>query len=102
MKNKVDKQSQWWKYAAGTIPFVCSAILVLLDFIGWQNLHNKVVFVILITFFATGVLWWWWAVDKIVFLTNTLMSTEKEFLNLKKEINSIQEDIKSLDERNKI
>jgi hypothetical protein len=101
MKNKIQKQLQWWKYAAGTIPFIALAIIVLLDFVGWTELHNKLLFTILIIFFSTGVLWWWWAVDKIVYLTKLLIDSERKFLEIKYEINSIKKDVESLDERSK-
>ena len=96
-----NSQAQWWKYAAGTIPFACLAIIVLLDFIGWTDFHNKVLFFILLSFFVTGVLWWWWAVDTIVSLTKTLISADQKFLELKNEIRSVKEDVKSLDESSK-
>ncbi len=92
------KESQWWKYAAGTIPFVLLTALVLLDMLGWADLHNKVLFVILVGFFTSGVIWWWWAIDTIADLTRLLIKTEKDFKELKTEIKSIKQDVKSLDE----
>ena len=99
MKNTIT-QSQWWKYAARTVPFVSLAAIVLLDLIGWADLHNKVLFMILIGFFTSGVIWWW-AIDTIADLTRLLIKTEKDFKELKTEIKSIKEDVKSLDELSK-
>lgn len=101
MKNNIQQQSQWWKYAAGTLPFVALAIVVLLDLIGWTELHTKLLFTTLIIFFSSGVVWWWWAVDKIVYLTKLLIDSERKFDELKSEISSIKQDVKSLDERSK-
>jgi hypothetical protein len=97
MKDKIYTQAQWWKYAAGTLPFIGLASIVLMDVVGWSNLHNKVLSLILISFFAAGVLWWWWAVDKIMHLTKLLIDTEKKFDELKTEIKSIKQEVKSLD-----
>jgi hypothetical protein len=97
MKFNINTQSIWWKYAAGTLPFVSLVIIVLLDIIGWTALHNKILFIILIGFFASGVIWWWWAIDKIVSLTNLLINTEKKFDEIKTEIKIIKQEIKSLD-----
>jgi len=97
MKDKIYTQAQWWKYAAGTLPFVGLASVVLMDVVGWSNLHNKVLFSILISFFAAGVLWWWWAIDKIVHLTQLLINTEKKFDEIKTEIKIIKQEVKSLD-----
>ena len=99
--NNYKDQARWWKYAAGTIPFACLAIIVLLDIIGWTDLHNKVLFFILLGFFITGVMWWWWAVDTIVSLTKMLISADEKFLELKNEISSIKQEVKSLDESSK-
>jgi hypothetical protein len=99
MKNK--DYTHWWKHTVVTIPFIALALLIIIDFIGWTELHNKVLFFILIGFFTLGVIWWWWAVDTIVSLTKTLISADEKFLELKKEISSIKEDVKSLDESSK-
>ncbi len=95
------KESQWWKYAAGTVPITCLSLLVLLDMMAWTDLHNKVLFVILIGFFTCGVIWWWWAVDKIISLTKLLMKTENNLLEISKEVIEIKKEIKSLDELSK-
>lgn len=100
MENK-NFQARWWKYAAGTIPFVCLAIIVLLDTIGFTRLLDQFLFFVIIGFFTTGVVWWWWAVDTMVSLTNTLILTDKKFLELKNQILSIKKDVISLDERSK-
>jgi len=97
MNKKIYKQAQWWKYAAGTLPFFSLALVVLLDIVGWTDLHNKILFTILIVFFTSGVLWWWWAIDKIVYLTSLLIETENKFIEIKKEIANVREEVKSLD-----
>jgi Tfp pilus assembly protein PilO len=97
MKLNINTQVLWWKYAAGTLPFLGLATVVLLDIIGWTDLHNKVLFIILIGFFISGVIWWWWAIDKILKLTTLLINTEKKFDELKTEITSIKQQVKSLD-----
>jgi len=97
MKNTTIKQSKWWKYAAGTIPFCCLAILVLLDIIGWTGVHTRVLFVILITFFTAGVLWWWWAVDKIIELTMLLRKTQLNLIEVTVEVIKIKKEVDSLD-----
>jgi Tfp pilus assembly protein PilO len=97
MKFNISIQSIWWKYAAGTLPFIGLAIIVLLDIIGWTALHNKILFIILIGFFTSGVIWWWWAIDKIVRLTTLLINTEKKFDEIKTEIKIIKQEVKSLD-----
>jgi Tfp pilus assembly protein PilO len=97
MKFNINTQAQWWKYAAGTLPFIGLAIIVLLDIIGWTALHNKILFIILIGFFTSGIIWWWWAIDKIVRLTTLLINTEKKFDEIKTEINAIKQQVKSLD-----
>jgi hypothetical protein len=101
MIDKIQKQSKWWKYAAGTLPFVALTIVVLLDLIGWTEIHTKILFIILIIFFSSGVVWWWWAVDKIVHLTKLLIEAEHKFDDLKNEIKSIKRDIESLDSNSK-
>jgi Zn-dependent protease with chaperone function len=91
------KQSQWWKYAAGTIPFCCLAILVLLDIIGWTSIHTQFLFIILITFFTAGVLWWWWAVDKIIELTMLLKKTQLNLIEVTVEVIKIKKEVELLD-----
>jgi hypothetical protein len=97
MKANLDKQSTWWRYAAGTIPSVVVAVLVLLDIIGWSGEYNKIIFIILLSFFTTGVLWWWWAIDKILELSKLLLDTEKKFTELTTEIKLIQTELNSID-----
>jgi Tfp pilus assembly protein PilO len=97
MNKNTQTHSRWWKYAAGTVPFVSLAAIVLLDLLGWADLHNKVLFVILVGFFTSGVIWWWWAIDTIADLTRLLIKTEKDFNELKTEIKSIKQEVKSLD-----
>jgi uncharacterized protein YacL len=100
MKLNTHIKPQWWKYAAGIIPSVGLAVIVLFDLVGWTELHNKILFTILIIFFTFGVVWWWWAIDKIVRLTNMMVDTEKKFDELKTEIKLIKKDVKSLDSSN--
>jgi hypothetical protein len=97
MKYNLAKQSTWWRYAAGTVPSVVVAVLVLLDVIGWSGEYNKVIFIILLCFFTTGVLWWWWAIDKIVELSKLLLEAENKFSELKTEIKFIQKELNSVD-----
>jgi hypothetical protein len=102
MKDKIYKQTQWWKYAAGTLPVVCLFALFFIDIIGWQETYKKFFFAIVIVFVALGGFWWWWAIDKIVTLTSVLLKTEKIMSEIQSEIKFIKNDVKSLDERNKI
>jgi Tfp pilus assembly protein PilO len=98
MKN-LHKQSQWWKYAAGILPFACLIVLVLLELIGWSDLHNRVLFIILVGFFITGAIWWWWAIDKIINLTALLIQSDQKFTEIKEEIKEIKKEVESLDNR---
>lgn len=97
MTLNIKKQSQWWKYAAGTIPMVCLAILVTIDLANWSHMHNQLLGVLLLCFFTVGVLWWWWAVDKIIQLVKLLMETETKFAELKEELKKIKNEVKLID-----
>lgn len=93
----IQKQSQWWKYAAGTIPMVCLAILVIIDLANWSHMHNQLLGFLLLCFFTVGVIWWWWAVDKITQLVKLLMETETKFAELKEELKKIKNEVKLID-----
>lgn len=99
MKEKLFKQSQWWKYAAGTIPIVCLAILAIIDLADWSYEHNQLLGFILLGFFTVSILWWWWVIDKITQLVKLLMETEKQFAELKTELIKIKQEVKLLDSK---
>lgn len=99
MKKKLFKQSQWWKYAAGTVPIVCLVILAIIDLANWSHEHNQLLGFLLLCFFTVGILWWWWAVDKIVYLAKLLIKTEQQFAELKTELIKIKQEVKLLDSK---
>jgi hypothetical protein len=102
MKDKIIKtQILWWNRIAKSIPLICLAIVLIILFFDLTPLVNRIISLILVGFITVSTVWWWWAMDKIMYLTGLLTRSEIRFRELKNEIKSIKEDVKSLDENNK-
>ena len=91
MKNNIEKQARWWKYAAWTLPFIALAILIGEELLGFDTAPTS--FIIVITFIATSVFWWWWAISKIVYMLKCSFKMESNFEDIKKEIKQVRKDV---------
>lgn len=93
MKNNIEKQARWWKYAAWTAPFVALAIIIGEILLGFDSIVNITSVSIMVIFVTTSVFWWWWAVSKIVYMVNCSKRIEENFHTLKEELKEIKHDV---------
>lgn len=94
MNSKIEKQAQWWRYAAWTLPFVALSTLVSLDFLNLEQTYHIVSLIVIITFFAVSVFWWWWAIDAIRQMFLIMKRTEENFNEVKSTLEETKKIIK--------
>jgi len=86
-------QTNYWKFAASSVPIVALGAIFFVYFIGWEDLFDKLVTIGSISFFAIAVFWWWWAISKIVEMMSRSHRMEDNFDDLKKELKEIKRDV---------
>lgn len=92
--NKAKTEARYWMWAAGTLPFVALAILVLESYLGWETLYSRTLTAILVIFFTVSVFWWWWAISKIIALLESFQRTEQHFEDVKNELRKTRDVIR--------
>ena len=92
--HKAKNETTLWAYAAWTLPLAAIAFLVFEHFIGREDLIDKTVLLITVTFFSISVFWWWWALNKIVVILMAMRKTEVHFEDIKKELRETKEIIR--------
>jgi hypothetical protein len=90
---KAAKEARLWAYAAWTLPFLALAAIVFEHFIGWDNLYNKTIIIIAVTFFTISVFWWWWALNKFTIVIGAMRDTENSFSEIKDELKLTRKEI---------
>jgi len=100
---RTQREIRWWSYAAWSTPFVAIACLVLLNFLGWNNIYDKFIIIITSVFFGVSVFWWWWAIHKFATVFNIFTKTEKDLQEVKQHLietrKIVQEEIKNVGDR---
>lgn len=91
MYKKTEKEAQYWRYAAWTLPFVALAILIGEKLLGFDTAPTSIV--IAVTFVATSVFWWWWAISKIAYMIKCSHRVESNFEAIKNELSEIKKDV---------
>lgn len=101
LKNSNDKiyaraifQSKLWKYFAWSMPILWLATEFLFYILGWEQLANKLIIIGGVFFFVVSVIWWWWAVDTIRLFAEAMQRTSDNFLDIKRELRKVRDDIK--------
>ena len=92
---KISHQVERWDLYARLTPTIFLAfagLMLLLDIVSQQT----VLYIGLLGFAFTAVVWWWWAIFTIKYLVTVLNRTSKELSDVTTEIKSVSEEIQDL------
>ena len=87
------KESKWWMYAAGTLPFVALTGYVVGYFFDLDTLLECLTAGVIITFVGASVFWWWWAINRIKTVFEKLEATTDNFKIVVDELKEIKKEI---------
>lgn len=91
---KARREATLWQYAAWVLPFTALAIIGFEYWIGTETWYDITIIIITTTFFTVSVFWWWWAVRKFADLMDSMKQTNENFIEVKKSLRAIKEDLK--------
>lgn len=91
---KIEREVQWWAYAAWSIPLVALAGLFFLEVFGLENLYHKAMVLGAVIFFSIAVFWWWWAIFKIKSIAQMMSNAADKFASLRSELKKFKKDFK--------
>jgi hypothetical protein len=85
-------QTNYWKFAASSVPIVALGSIFFVHFIGWEDLFDKLVTIGSISFFAIAVFWWWWAISKISQFSKMISDSADKITDIKEELIAIRKE----------
>ena len=85
-------QTNYWKFAASSVPIVALGAIFFVYFIGWKDLFDKLVTIGSISFFAIAVFWWWWAISKISQFSKMISESADKMDDIKQELVAIRKE----------
>ena len=92
---KITQQVARWDLYARLTPtafLVSAALLLIFDIVS----QRTVIFVGLVGFSFTAVVWWWWAIFTIRYLVTTLNRASKGLEDVTQEVKSVTSDLQDL------
>lgn len=92
---KITQQVERWDLYARLTPtafLVSAALLLIFDIVS----QRTVIFVGLVGFSFTAVVWWWWAIFTIRYLVTTLNRASKGLEEVTQEVKSVTSDLQDL------
>lgn len=92
---KITQQVERWDLYARLTPtafLVSAALLLIFDIVS----QRTVIFVGLVGFSFTAVVWWWWAIFTIRYLVTTLNRASKGLEDVTQEVKSVTSDLQDL------
>lgn len=92
---QIEKEVQWWAYAAWTLPFVALVSLFFIEMFGWKHLYQKFIVVGGVSFFSLAVFWWWWAIFKIKSIAILMSNASDKFKELQQELSKFKNNLKN-------
>jgi hypothetical protein len=92
---KIAKQVERWDLYARLTPtafLVSAALLLIFDIVSQQT----VIYIGLVGFSFTAVVWWWWTIFTIKYLVTTLNRASKGISEVTQEVKSVTADLQDL------
>ena len=92
--SEILKQATWWDYFSRIVPLLFVIVSASFFFNHYTNLE-LLVWVGIIMFAVTSLIWWWWTLYNIYRLTKILDDSYENFVSVVEELSNLKD---SLDE----
>lgn len=93
------KESKWWMYAAGTLPFAALTGVLIGYYFNLETALECFMAAVVITFISASVFWWWWAISRIKTVFLKLETTNENFAKVVQELKEIKREIPHVGDR---
>jgi|TARA_A200000113_G_C8841783_1_gene347165 hypothetical protein len=94
-------QYRIWVILASALPLISLALLLLTDYLGWNEFYTKLSIILTCVFFSITILWWWWTMASIRDVLTSIQTTLDKFTEISTEVKSIKEDLNGLSSNRK-